>query len=626
MSKKNIKYFFTVIIILSLVLLNYSLFAATKRFALVIGNSSYQDAPLKNPTNDANDMATKLRQMGFEVEKLIDADDRSMKRAITRLGEKLYQPNSVGLFYFAGHGVQFKGANYLIPIGANIESEADVKFEAVDARRVLNNMALFDNHLNLIILDACRNNPYANNFRSAARGLAKMDAPTGSLILYATSPGEVAADGKGRNGLFTEKLMQAMNNKELKIEDVFKQTAIAVSRETSRKQIPYFEGVILGNFYLTEGQSAASQPVTSSISSGSIKPANPEKSVALVKPVQPQASSPAKEIQREKKHSPKTYIITKPASRKTTIKTASLDKSVNPFTKRLTFKPGKQFSDPLKVSGNGPKMIVIPKGQYEMGLSFSIASAAAPRHRVAIDYDLAVSQHEISIADFKRFIKDTGYKTDAEKNLLGCFNLLKINPLSIFSQVKSNWKSPAFDQNDNHPVVCVSWNDAKAYTKWLSDKTGHRYRLLTEAEWEYAARAGSTKENYWSGNNNQSCKYTNFSRQLSQSSDDAMSIFHEVSCDDGFKQTAPVTAFKANSFGIHNMLGNVAEWTEDCTNLTYHNAPTDGSAWKDGMCDSHVVRGGGFDMPISNITVTYRQFKKQNSANNGVGFRVARDL
>lgn len=161
---------------------------AQKRVALVIGNSAYQSAPLKNPVNDAADMAGKLTTMGFSVEKLLDADVRQMKQAISRFGRALQQENTVGLFYFAGHGIQIKGQNYLLPIGANIENEADVEFEGVDAARILGQMADANNDLNIVILDACRNNPFARSWRSASRGLAKMSAPKGSLILYATSP------------------------------------------------------------------------------------------------------------------------------------------------------------------------------------------------------------------------------------------------------------------------------------------------------------------------------------------------------------------------------------------------------------------------------------------------------
>jgi len=230
--------------------------AAQKRVALVIGNGDYKIfKSLHNPTNDATDMEKKLKLFGFEVEKLLNADKRTIEEAINRFGKKLNQKDAVGLFYFAGHGLQVKGINYLVPINSNIYDEADVVYEAVNAGRVLSKMELAENNLNLVILDACRNNPIKGSSRSGIRGLARMEAPKGSMILYATSPGKEAFDGKikGQNGLFTGKLLKTMSIPELKIYEVFQKTAQAVVKASDSKQVPYIEGVILGDFYFNGG-------------------------------------------------------------------------------------------------------------------------------------------------------------------------------------------------------------------------------------------------------------------------------------------------------------------------------------------------------------------------------------
>ena len=190
-----------------------------ERLALVIGNSAYQTAPLNNPLNDAEDMAATLKNLGFKVILKKNADQRTMEDTIRYFGKQL-RNGGIGLFYFAGHGVQVGGRNYLMPIDARIESESDVKYEAVDAGRVLGKMEDAENQLNIVILDACRNNPYARAFRSNQSGLARMDAPTGSLIAYSTAPGEVAADGPERNGIFTKHLIQHMMTPNLSIEQV----------------------------------------------------------------------------------------------------------------------------------------------------------------------------------------------------------------------------------------------------------------------------------------------------------------------------------------------------------------------------------------------------------------------
>ena len=173
----------------ALVLLTSSIAISGKesRTALVIGNGAYKSSPLSNPVNDANDMAAALKKLGFSVRLKINADQRSMERSIREFGKDL-RSGSIGLFYFAGHGLQVHGRNYLIPIGADVGSEADIKYEAVDAGRVLSQMYEAENGLNIIILDACRDNPYARSFRSSEKGLAKMDAPTGSILAYATAP------------------------------------------------------------------------------------------------------------------------------------------------------------------------------------------------------------------------------------------------------------------------------------------------------------------------------------------------------------------------------------------------------------------------------------------------------
>jgi hypothetical protein len=226
-----------------------------ERLALVIGNSAYQTTSLKNPLNDAEDMAATLRNLGFKVILKRDADQRTMEDAIRYFGRQL-RKGGIGLFYFAGHGVQVGGRNYLMPVDARIESESDVKYEAVDAGRVLGKMEDAENQLNIVILDACRNNPYARAFRSDQSGLARMDAPTGSLIAYATAPGEVAADGPERNGVFTKHLIKHMMTPNLTIEQVLKRVRINVARQTNGRQIPWESSSLMGDFYFNPSKTS----------------------------------------------------------------------------------------------------------------------------------------------------------------------------------------------------------------------------------------------------------------------------------------------------------------------------------------------------------------------------------
>ena len=218
-----------------------------KRYALVIGNSAYKSSPLVNPVNDASDIAGKLRKLGFEVTLKTNASQKEMLRAITQFGERLV-PGSVALFYYAGHGIQAKGRNYLIPIDAEIAGEAAVRSEAVDVDQLLEQLSPAS--VSVVILDACRNNPFERSFRGGGGGgLAQIDAPKGTLIAYATAPGKVAADGTGRNGLYTSQLLKALDQPGIKVEDVFKQVRIKVAQSSKDQQIPWEASSLTGDFY-----------------------------------------------------------------------------------------------------------------------------------------------------------------------------------------------------------------------------------------------------------------------------------------------------------------------------------------------------------------------------------------
>jgi hypothetical protein len=222
-----------------------------RRLALVIGNGAYANAsPLKNPPNDATDMADALSNVGFTVEYGVDLTQRRMKSMIREFGQKL-RGGGQGLFYFAGHGVQLRGHNYLIPIDADIKSEADLEDQGVDANLMLGLMDEAGNGLNVVILDACRNNPFARSFRSISNGLAQMDAPSGTLIAYATAPGSVASDGNARNGLYTQELLKNIPTPGLSIEEMFKRVRISVRNATAGKQTPWESSSLIGDFYFS---------------------------------------------------------------------------------------------------------------------------------------------------------------------------------------------------------------------------------------------------------------------------------------------------------------------------------------------------------------------------------------
>jgi uncharacterized caspase-like protein len=235
---------------------------AEPRIALVVGNSNYgaEIGKLPNPANDAALVASALQQTGFTVIKVIDADQKKMKRAIADFGDKLASagPKATGLFYYAGHGVQVQGKNYLIPVGAEIVKEADVSIEAVTADDVMEQMDFAANQVNIIILDACRNNPMQRSFRSAIRGLAPMqtDSVRGTFIAYSTSPGQTAADGSGKNSPYSAALASAIGKPGVGIEEVFRDVRAQVMAATQDKQIPWDSSSLTAPFFFKPGQFA----------------------------------------------------------------------------------------------------------------------------------------------------------------------------------------------------------------------------------------------------------------------------------------------------------------------------------------------------------------------------------
>jgi hypothetical protein len=239
------------------------------RLALVIGNSAYREAPLRNPVNDVRAMAQRLRELGFTVIAHENATKRTMEAAIIEFGRRLAE-GGVGAFYYAGHGLQVRGRNYLVPVDAEIEDEASTRVAAVDVELLLEQMAEARNRVNLVILDACRNNPFERRMRGGARGLAAVDAARGTLVAYATAPGSVAADGDGQNGLYTEELLTALSEPGLKIEEVFKRVRINVSRRSKGAQTPWESSSLTGDLVVNPAGTGTSAAVAATTTGGSV--------------------------------------------------------------------------------------------------------------------------------------------------------------------------------------------------------------------------------------------------------------------------------------------------------------------------------------------------------------------
>jgi uncharacterized caspase-like protein len=253
---------------------------AEPRVALVIGNSNYGNeiGKLPNPVNDAGLMAKALQQTGFQVVRVTDVDWKKMKRAIQDFGDKLAAagPEATGLFFYAGHGVQVKGMNYLVPIGADISKEADVDIESVSADTVLQQMEFSGARVSIVVLDACRNNPLQRSFRSATRGLAPMQASQGSFIAYSTSPGSVAADGAGTNSPYTAALAKTIVQPGVGIEEAFRDVRGQVMAATKDQQVPWDSSSLTAPFFF--------KPASAQFTTATAAPAAPKPAAAATTP------------------------------------------------------------------------------------------------------------------------------------------------------------------------------------------------------------------------------------------------------------------------------------------------------------------------------------------------------
>lgn len=220
----------------------------SKRLALVIGNASYENHPLKNPINDAKDISAALKNSNFRVIELYDADRGNMERSINYFSQELSRYD-VGLIYYSGHGIEFSGRNYFIPINADIKSEEEIPRQGFDVTQIVEKMGRSNVKTAIFIIDACRNAPIFSKFKGADSGLAIMQGSAGTVLAYSAAPGHVALDGNGRNSPYTSALLKQLQIPNKKIEDVMKDTAKAVSDETAGRQIPWYNSSLIGDFY-----------------------------------------------------------------------------------------------------------------------------------------------------------------------------------------------------------------------------------------------------------------------------------------------------------------------------------------------------------------------------------------
>jgi len=548
-------------LLLGILLLLMNVANAESRYALLIANQNYPTpqkdlnifGELEMPVSEMRELSKVLQNYDFTVTEVTDADLDKMSSAINRFVSKL-QPGDVGLLYYAGHGAQAEGHNYLIPVNKKFADATDVKNGAYLAQSAIDKLSGSSARVKLVFLDSCRNQLLVKEKGRGFSdpGFAKMDAE-GVVISYATGLGKIAAD----NITYTSQLIKAIrDNESERIEIVLSEAQELTAQATGGQQMPWYEKGMVGKFCFG--------------TCGKPEPAKKEDNSA--------------ELEQLRKENER-------------LRNANM---LPPEKVTPPQKSGQSFRDKLKDGSLGPEMVQIPAGTFQMGSNEY--GSEEPVHTVSVK-SFALGKYEVTRGEFRKFVEATSYKTEAEKGD-GCYSWTG----SEWKRDSSlNWKNVGFTQDYKHPVVCVSWNDAKAYVEWLSEQTGKDYRLPSEAQWEYACRAGTTTKYWWGneiGKNNTNC-------------DGCGSQWDN-------KQTAPVGSFKPNPFGLYDVHGNVWEWLEDKWHSDYSGAPSDGSAWVSGDSNSHLLRGGSWSSDDNYLRCANRGRYDTASRFNNWGFRLSR--
>lgn len=523
-----------------------------KRLALIIGNSAYKGKPLPNAHNDALDMATQLRAVGFEVILKENLGKEDMENAIADFTRKL-KNYGVALFYFAGHGfMSTQKENYLMSVEMRENlTEAFAKDKSISMETLMASMDEAKSPTKLLFVDACSNNPFRSWGRSDQKGLGSVSPPEGMVAFFAASPGQEASENPGkRNGLFTQELLNELHQPNLELTELIRNTRNQV-KALATDQSPYRVGDLSDVFYFQKTE---------------------VKQVAENKP--------------------------------TTKKYLDL-----PFAEMAFIKGGTFMMGDTRNEGN---------------------SNEKPVHQVTVS-DFWMGKFEVTVAQFNAFIEDTGYITDVEKSGESILWYSTSNSITFKQENGISWKYDTKGRKRNsseynHPVLYVSWNDATAFCEWLSKKEKKRYRLPTEAEWEYVA-GGGTENRTRFGNDKDvlNIKDANFDNTDRKFKNEYTNNFIEKFSVKGKNQnkTIEVGFFSPNHLGIYDLTGNVFEWCEDSADSFMgepYFSPIKEPTFR------KINRGGCWCFSSWDCRVSYRRNETQSNGSNILGFRIVSAL
>jgi formylglycine-generating enzyme required for sulfatase activity len=566
-----------------------------QRVALVIGNAAYRELPLRNPVNDARAISAKLTQLGFQVVLRENLTQKQIGPTLREFRSRL-TPGAVALFFYAGHGLQVEGTNYLPAVDADIATEEDVPTQSIDVNKVLEVMEIQRTRLNLVFLDACRNNPFTRSFRSAGGGLARITPPSGTILSFATRPGSVAADGAGVHGLYTEYLLRAMDEPDLVIELALKKVLTGVKLASKGKQEPWIEGGIEGDFYFRPVGAYASGPAPSNAPPAA-EPTEQETWASI------EGSRDPRDFNAYLTQYPTGQFALQARNRLKGLIPPPVPSSA---AAPVPFKPGETW----KAAGTGLEFVCIPPGSFQMGSRDQTSeSSERPIHQVTISHTFLMQKTNVTVGQFRAFVQATGYKTEAERR--GGAQVWVRDQGRYRMDPNAIWRNPDLAAKDSFPVVCVSWNDAQAFCSWASKVEGVELRLPTEAEWEYACRAGTTGERYadldaiaWYFHNTGHGKggYTGYGKDGCQ----------------------PVGQKQPNAFGLFDMIGNAMAWCQDWFGSYPAEPQTEPMGPSSGS--ERVVRGSSWVTSMVNCRAAIRRCIPPSDARFDLGFRLVRTI
>ncbi len=532
---------------------------AAGRFALVIGNAGYAERPLTNPPNDARAMAALLRKLGFTVTEKNNLDLRGFRSQVNAFLDQS-RGAELRLFFYSGHGASYDGDNYLLPIGHGVTRKHELPDQAYSLKTLLRGFKE-QSGVNLVLLDSCRDAPFgdAKSIWDDSKGMKPIQPQEGVLIGYAAQNGRTASDNSGGgNSLYTKYLLQQLSQP-LELREALMRVRQGVYDESHGEQRPTTEDEVLGKVYLAAAADTPVEPPSVTTGTLVIRNSQPPGAVLYVDGKR-QGAAPQTLTLKAGEHTIEAKQAGYADYRDTVQVRAGEQTVLNVVLTAVREEPAsaERSRQPFEL-----EMVTIKGGCFQMGSPESETGRESDErpHRACVK-DFALGRTEVTVGEFRRFAAATSYRTDAEKNAggkEGCFIAYREGSEWKYGyRTGYSWKNPSFRQGDDHPVVCVSWNDANAYVKWLSQETGQSYRLPTEAEWEYAARAGTTSARYWGDDPDQACRYANVGDQTVKMAFPDWTI-HD--CADGVVYTAPVGSFQPNAWGLKDMLGNVWEWT-----------------------------------------------------------------